>query len=991
VIALSDLAGLAGIDALFGVKLSQHARLITFATSQDSALPQALVAERFTGREGVNELFDFEIDALSTSTDLDLAAFIGEEITLGLLQPDGSRRSWHGLCVDAEWLGADGGLARYRLHLQPALALLGLRRDSYIFQDKDARDLITELLADYPQVRFEFDVSQELAVRPIWTQYRESDLEFLQRVLAAEGLSWRFEHDQGDDASDQHARHKVVFFDSAAALPATPGGEVMRFHGVRATDVDDAIDSFAARRQVAANAVTISSWDPAQLVAPAAEQMSNLEIGELPSLAIYDGSVERRHADNAAADLHSRLMLQALELDNKQFEGAGAVRRMAAGHGFQLSQHDNYADGHDLFTTLWVEHEARNNFGPVLDAAVKKLLSSSKDAVATLARFAVEELEPGTYRNCFACVRDAVAIVPRASAGKFAGAALGPQTALIVGLPDTVNTTTREHQVRIQFAWQRGAASNPGGLTHDTDEKGNAPGNDASGTWVRVAEALAGPNWGSQFTPRIGTEVLVDFIEGDMDRPLVVAQLYTGSDTPPFSAGVDTEINHAGVISGIHSNNFNGGGYNQWVVDDTGGQVRTRLATSSAATQLNLGYLVQQAAGSAQRGSYRGQGFELRTDAWAVVRGGEGTLISATARVQHGSSVTSTQMDSTEAVSLLRGAAELNTVLLDAAGQQKALSSKSAQEAHAEFIAQIDPEQRGKFDGGVGGQDALKATSGGREPDSAAPVEKFGQPIVLMEGPASINWATPASTALFVGGQLQWTTQADLHMAAAHTVASVSANATGLFTHDGGIQAVAANGPVSLQAHADQLEILADKAITIISVNDVIEIKATEKIVLQAGQSSVTLEGGNIMFACPGNFTAKGGQHIFDGGASATPMLPTLPEGVLPLDTLYLDHRYHDDQPLAGAEYIVKLSDGSERKGKLDGQGRAVIPEVPGGSAEVSFGPMPGAFERVDKTPMPNFDPAPSSQRIDELFSKYFEPSTAKINAPLPPDKEQHS
>ena len=869
-IALSDLAGLAGIDALFGVKLSQHARLITLATAQDSALPQALVAERFSGREGVNELFDFEIDALSTSTDLDLAAFIGEEITLGLLQPDGARRSWHGLCVDAEWLGADGGLARYRLHLQPALALLGLRRDSYIFQDKDARDLITELLADYPQVAFEFDVSQQLAVRPIWTQYRESDLEFLQRVLAAEGLSWRFEHDQGaDDGGQQHARHKVVFFDSAAALPATPGGEVLRFHGVRATDVDDAIDHFAARRQVAANAVTISSWDPAQLVAPAAEQMSNLEIGELPSLVIYDGSAERRHADNADADLHSRLMLQALELDNKQFEGAGAVRRMAAGHGFQLTQHDNYGDGCDLFTTLWVAHEARNNFGPVLDAAVKKLLSSSKDAVATLARFAVEELEPGTYRNCFACVRDAVAIVPRASAGKFAGAALGPQTALIVGLPDTVNSTTREHQVRIQFAWQRGAASNPGGLTHDTDEKGNAPGNDASGTWVRVAEALAGPNWGSQFTPRIGTEVLVDFIEGDMDRPLVVAQLYTGSDTPPFSAGVDTGINHAGVISGIHSNNFDGGGYNQWVVDDTGGQVRTRLATSSAATQLNLGYLVQQAAGSAQRGSYRGQGFELRTDAWAVVRGGEGTLISATARAQQGSGVTSTQMDSAEALALMRGASELNTALLDVAAQQKALSSKDAQQAQVDFIAQIDPEQRGRFDGGVGGQDALKASAGARELDAAAPVDKFGQPIVLMEGPASINWATPASTALFAGGRLQWTTQADLHMAAAHTVASVSANATGLFTHDGGIQAVAANEPVSMYAHTDQLEILADKSITIISVNDVIDIKANEKIILQAGQSSVILDGRNITFSCPGHFKVKGTQHIFESGASA--------------------------------------------------------------------------------------------------------------------------
>jgi type VI secretion system secreted protein VgrG len=176
--------------------------------------------------------------------------------------------------------------------------------------------------------------------------------------------------------------------------------------------------------------------------------------------------------------------------------------------------------------------------------------------------------------------------------------------------------------VKIQFAWQRGQGANPGGLPHNTDDRGNAPGDATSGTWVRVAEALAGPNWGTQFTPRIGTEVLVDFIEGYMDRPVVVAQLYTGSDAPPFAAGVDSGVNHAGALPGIHSLNFDKSGFNQWQLDDTRGQVRTRLATSSATTQLNLGYLIQQAPSSAHRGGYRGSGFELRTDAWGVVRGG---------------------------------------------------------------------------------------------------------------------------------------------------------------------------------------------------------------------------------------------------------------------------------------------------------------------------------------------------------------------------------
>ena len=130
------------------------------------------------------------------------------------------------------------------------------------------------------------------------------------------------------------------------------------------------------------------------------------------------------------------------------------------------------------------------------------------------------------------------------------------------------------------------STQHPGGLT-DTgnlvDTTGNAPGNDASGTWVRVAEALSGPNWGTQFTPRIGGEVLVDFTEGDPDRPVIVAQLYNGADSPPWSAGVDAGTNHAGVLSGWHSTGFDGVGFNQWQVDDSTAQLRKRVARRSKA------------------------------------------------------------------------------------------------------------------------------------------------------------------------------------------------------------------------------------------------------------------------------------------------------------------------------------------------------------------------------------------------------------------------
>jgi hypothetical protein len=131
-----------------------------------------------------------------------------------------------------------------------------------------------------------------------------------------------------------------------------------------------------------------------------------------------------------------------------------------------------------------------------------------------------------------------------------------------------------------------GANPNASGLaetgpaSHTAGKTGNAPGNDQSGTWVRVADWLSGPNWGSHFLHRIGNEVMVDFQEGDIDRPVIVGQAYNGADLPPFSAGYEAGTNHPGVLSGWMSHNFDEG-HNQWVADDAPGQLRTRLTPSA--------------------------------------------------------------------------------------------------------------------------------------------------------------------------------------------------------------------------------------------------------------------------------------------------------------------------------------------------------------------------------------------------------------------------
>ena len=220
-----------------------------------------------------------------------------------------------------------------------------------------------------------------------------------------------------------------------------------------------------------------------------------------------------------------------------------------------------------------------------------------------------------------------------------------------------------------------------------------------------------------------------------------------------------------------------------------------------------------------------------------------------------------------------------------------------------------------------------------------------------MEAPSSINWTSPASTALFAGQQIQWTSQADSHWNAADTVTGVSGQAVSLFSHAGGIQIIAGNGVVSLQAHTDALEILADKAVTIISVNDGIEILARQKVALQAGQSAVTLDGGDINFVCPGTFSVKGALHPFSKGATAPAALSSLPAGLIgePVNFIELNQHYDDLEPRKNVPYKLTFSDGSVRTGTLDDNGFARIDAVPPGVAKLKLGEDPRKWSSAPK------------------------------------------
>ncbi|AKU13134.1 Rhs element Vgr protein [Azoarcus sp. CIB] len=896
---------------VFEALLSQHSRLIEIR----SAVPAPLLVESMSGCEAVNALFRFDVDCIATDAYLPLSEFLGTQFALRLRLADGSLRTWHGYCTHSAPLGSDGGFVRYRLTLEPWLALLAQGRRSRVYQDLDLRGLCDTLFAGYRMhANWRFDVTRTLRRRSLCIQHRESDLDFLLRLLAEEGISFRFEHEQTqqDDTAAERARHCMVLFDHNAA-PAPGLQDRIRFHRADATETDDTIQTLADEHRVGANAVSRSSWDYRSLVATAAQARSGLDGGDLPPIEEHDGSGAYRYESETAATEHADLALAGHEARYRRLGGDGSVRGLAAGTHFTLEGHAQFIGENANFAVLSVDHRAANNLG--------------SGAAALLP---TQGIERGSYRNEFVLQPAAAPMLPMPRRKP----AAQPETALVVGEAGAALSTDRDHRIRIQFHWQRGERPNPGGLATTDLANGDelAPGDERSGTWVRVAEWLSGPDWGSHFLPRTGTEVLIDFVDGDIDRPLVVGQLYGGIDLPPFSAGEASGANHPGVISGWSSDTHagDGQGFNQWLADDTPGQLRTRLATSHAASQLSLGHLVEQAPHSLVRGPWRGAGLELRTDGWLALRAGDGVLISSTARPQGAS----TQMDVAEAVAQLRGAEQTAQALSDAAMAQSA-RPLAANTRQSGFIDALDATREGHFTGSAGGQDAMKA-----RPGSRTPTERFAQPFIVTEGPDDIGLSTPASTLLFAGAHLHATAQKDFHAASARSFSVTVGAGASWFSHSGGIRSIAAAGSQTIQAHTDAMEILADQSVSITSSNDEIHVLAKDRIVLQAGQSSVTLQGGNITFACPGTFSVKGAGHAFEGPATNPVAAAHLPSDKvsIPPEKVEFRYAYHDGEPVKGAEYSAYLSDGSTRHGRLDEQGYMHLENIKPGGVEIRVG-----------------------------------------------------
>lgn len=876
-----------------------------------------MLVEAFAAQDALNESGVREVIALSASIDLPPGELQGQAATLQVSLADGTRASFAGEISAAAQLGSDGGFARYRLRISPWTWRLGQCRNSRVWQDKTVVEIIDAVFEAYrPAARWRWsdDVSTFLdgvPPRSYCCQYRETDLAFVRRLLAEEGLCWRME--QGSDGP------QLVLFADSCSVPedaASAADGAIRYHAASAVERQDTVQALVAQKRLHATLATVLSPDYKRKRSTGASAPTHSRFGTaVPALESYDVPGQYAFADDAMATRYVDLHMQATEARAEQWRGRSTVRTLRAGTRLAVSGTPLRALGEAApFTVVGVTSVGVNN----LPAAARDALSGLFGPIPELLGdclpgpmpedfvLVLEQAMATGYANCFEAVPAHLPWRPLQPGGgdrrRARPTAHGAQTAIVLG-PDGADTPNgadeiycdRLARVRVRFHWQ---------------DAGNAS------CWVRVAQRLAGGGMGSQFLPRIGQEVLVQFLENDIDRPIIVGALYNGQgeggvaltpggqalkpqDTSCFGrahdhapsgqgnlAGGNSPVWHgasAGIAGhrnaaaqwGVRSKEFGGWGYNQLLFDDTDAQGRVQLKSTHAATELNLGHLIHAA--DNYRGSYRGLGAELRTDACGAVRAGAGLLVSSY-RSNHGAPRRDPAGENLAGIGMLEQAAKLSQQLHAAALAHHAVglaASCGTVKAGESSVDKDAPPLRALA--------FAASVMAGQKAGDAAPRPAIvvaakdglgvvaGQAVQLASGDA-IALASGQDTQFVSGGQMR-----------VHAGQAVGVLGGAVKPGEGGIglQLVAASGMVHVQSQADVLKVQAGDEVNVVSANAHIDWAAAKRISLStSGGANITIDGGNIVVQCPGKITVHAGKKSLLDPEKITYSLPPLPNSI---------------------------------------------------------------------------------------------------------------
>jgi len=839
------------IDLAYG---RQYNRILRLSFPHDDGPSSEFLVNKLEASECLSRDFEFTVELLSDDASMSLKDMQGKLLSIELVCSDGSLRYFTGYVFRFRRKRSDGSITCYEAQLGPWLRFLSLRKDNYLFHGKTLGQQTDSIFSDYaPYAKWEWRVVGEDPPFTDACQFDETDHNYLSRRWEAAGLLYWYEHTE--------AGHQLVIANDSTQAAAIDGDPVVRFHAAGGQAEEDAIDLWTPVREIAPSSVALSGFDfknpsPRSLVVPTLGQQGNV-----PDIESYEYVGAHGFKDLHDGDNVGKLRMEEIEAACRYFEGEGNNRRLVPGRYFQLTDHFNHSSytsyrqsGGNEFLVLTVRHSVSNNYLPNSNA------------------------EP-TYRNALTCMRKSVPWRPGRNFNSKNTKILAPQTATVVGPSGWDSIYTDEYgRVRVQFHW---------------DRIGNN--NESSSAWLRVASPWAGAELGASSIPRVGSEVIIQWLDGNPDRPIITGSVYNERNMPPWS--VPTQQSLMGLRSRElvpERGNLAGGRSNHLVLDDTNGKIQAQLKSDHHCSQLSLGHIgrIEDTTG---RKEDRGEGWELATNAWGVLRAGKGMLVTTDARVDAKS----------HAKDLSETVARLNIACQEQEAQAKLAAKGGAQDAVGQQ-AEVAKRLRAK-------NDAIKG------PRSLADAQfpQISEPALILSSPAGIAATTSQSTHLASGGDTAITAGQNLSIAASESLFASVRKTLRIFVQKAGMKLVAAAGDIDIHSLSNSINLLAKLEIN--QTADRITITAKKQVVINGGGSYAIFGDGGIELGTKGKFLVHSTLKEYEGPKTVPVSDVNLPliDGFDEQFRLVDEH----DQALPNRPYRIRSACGKIWEGVSDTQG----------------------------------------------------------------------
>ncbi|NHZ93318.1 type VI secretion system tip protein VgrG [Massilia sp. CCM 8733] len=490
----------------------QHGRLLRLSFPHDDGPFAPLLVNQLHASEGLSRPFEFIVELLSGDPGIPLKEVQGKLMCIELVRKDGSLRYFSGRVFGFSLKRVDGGVSFYEARLAPWFKYLSLRKDNYLFHHTSLYEQARSIFGDYANLAdWDWRVQGANGVMTDCCQFDETDSNFLERRWAAAGIFYWFEHSA--------TGHKLVLSDDSSAAPAIDGCDPeIPFQRHGGAVEEDGIAEWSPGRQITEGSIALASYDfkapqPAFTSLPTVHRQ-----GQIFHVESYEYTGAFGFKDGGDARSLAQTRMEALEASGKHFKGAGNCRYAMPGRWFRLT-------GHFDRGTTDQDQQAR-------EFLIVELIHSASN------NYHVSSTAPSHYENTLVCVRKIVPWRAPRSHHSSETKIHGIQTATVVGPAGEEIHTDTYGRVRVQFHWDRAGAN---------DEKSSA--------WIRVATPWAGENFGMVSIPRIGTEVLVQFMDGNPDRPIITGMVPNANTLPPWALPANK------TQSGILSRSTPGGKY----------------------------------------------------------------------------------------------------------------------------------------------------------------------------------------------------------------------------------------------------------------------------------------------------------------------------------------------------------------------------------------------------------------------------------------------